>query len=81
MEYTLDCAVKLKSELIKAPFTHHWARLSATRTATLGKDFGCLEVRGVQLFMAVLSSGGKIRWPEAGKNYYIYERCTHTQSR
>lgn len=67
MEHTLDCTVKLESKLIKAPFTHHRARLSATGTATLGKDLGCSEVRGVQMFMAVLSSRGKIRWSEAEK--------------
>lgn len=51
-------------------------RLSSIGTAPhLGKGFGCLDVRGIQMFMRVLSSSRMIRWPEGRKKLYIHVRA------
>lgn len=69
------CAGQLEIELIKVLFTRHPVRLSTAGTsARVGKDFGCLDVRRIQMFMTVLSSSRKIRWPEGRKKLCVYVR-------
>lgn len=65
--------MKLETELIKVLSPRHPVRLSTAGTlARVGKDFGCLDVRRIQMFMTVLGSSRKMRWPEGRKKKTVY---------
>lgn len=62
MHQALCCAVGDRTD--KGPVKPPRVRLSTTGTHHLGKAFGCVDVRGIQMSMTVLSSCRKISWPQ-----------------
>lgn len=73
MEHTLGSAVKVETGTNKGSVYPPHVGLSTTGTSPhLGTASGCLHVRGIQMFMTMLSGCRKIRCPEGRKKLYIY---------